>query len=266
MRDVDTSYAIRKGGVCVTHGAVGNKRCSHKGCTYSARKGGVCVTHGAVVSRCSHKGCIKSARNGGVCTTHGAERKRCSHEGCPNQVVKGGVCITHGATKKRKRCSHKGCTNHVVKMEECVSLMAHRNRSENVVATRDVQTKPKRVGKVCITHGAKAKVQQCSRRGCTSNVRKGGVCNKHPTKSSINAITNPTLQTNTDVTPVIPSCQSINYEEEEEEEEEEELNSWIWKSSRMMTTVLYQIISNATPGPMLVVSSSIYVFTKPRNG
>ena len=145
MRDVDTSYAIRKGGVCVTHGAVGNKRCSHKGCTYSARKGGVCVTHGAVVSRCSHKGCIKSARNGGVCTTHGAERKRCSHEGCPNQVVKGGVCITHGATKKRKRCSHKGCTNHVVKMEECVSLMAHRNRSENVVATRDVQTKPKRV-------------------------------------------------------------------------------------------------------------------------
>jgi hypothetical protein len=36
---------------------------------------------------------------------------------------------------------------------------------------------------------------------------------------------NPTLQPNANVTPVILSSQSINYEDEEE------LNSWIWKSN-----------------------------------
>jgi hypothetical protein len=75
--------------------------CSHEGCTNVVKKGGVCVTHGAKVTkkRCSFRGCTNHVVKGGVCVTHGAKMKQCSHKGCTNQVVNGGVCTTHGATK-----------------------------------------------------------------------------------------------------------------------------------------------------------------------
>jgi hypothetical protein len=72
------------------------KRCSHEGCTNFAKKGGVCVTHGAMVKQCSREGCTNKAVKGGVCITHGAEVtcKCCTHEGCTNKARKGGVCFT----------------------------------------------------------------------------------------------------------------------------------------------------------------------------
>jgi hypothetical protein len=106
------------------------KLCSSMGCANQARKGGVCVTHGAIKKHklCSHDGCTKQAVKGGVCITHGAtrEHKRCSFDGCTNQAVKGGVCVTHGA--KRKRCSFDGCTSNAKKGGVCYR---HRLRSFN---------------------------------------------------------------------------------------------------------------------------------------
>jgi hypothetical protein len=54
--------------------------------------------------------------------------------------------------------------------------------------------------------------------GCTNNAKKEGVCWRHRSKN-INATKN------NDVTPVIASRRSADYEEEEE------LNSWIWRSN-----------------------------------
>ena len=37
-----------------------------------SRKGGVCITHGAMLKRCSHEGCANGAEKGGVCWRHDA--------------------------------------------------------------------------------------------------------------------------------------------------------------------------------------------------
>jgi hypothetical protein len=91
--------------------------CSADGCTNRVRKGGVCIRHGAKVKRCSIEGCNNHAKIGGVCDKHGAKRKTCSSEACTNQAQIGGVCIRHGA--KVKLCSSEGCTNQATKGGVC---------------------------------------------------------------------------------------------------------------------------------------------------
>jgi hypothetical protein len=94
----------------------------------------------------------------------------------------------------KKRCRDEGCTNQAYK------------------------------GGVCVTHGAK--VKRCTfEGGCTNQAKKGGVCITHGSKDLNKS---PKVQPNANVTPSIPSCQSINYKDEDEEE----LNSWIWRSYR----------------------------------
>jgi hypothetical protein len=46
------------------------KRCSHEGCKNGVRKGGVCVTHGAKIKQCSFEGCTNQVVKGGVCYRH----------------------------------------------------------------------------------------------------------------------------------------------------------------------------------------------------
>jgi hypothetical protein len=57
-----------------------------------------------------------------------------------------------------------------------------------------------------------------------NQARKGGGCYRHGLKDLNKS---PKVQPNANVTPSIPSHQSINYEDEDEDE----LNSWIWRSS-----------------------------------
>ena len=144
---------------------------------------------------------------------HGAKVKRCSFEGCTNHVVKGGVCFTHGAKVEQKQCSFKGCTNWVVNGGVCVTHGAKRKLCSFEGCTNKVQK-----GGVCITHGAMTK--RCSFEGCTNGVVNGGVCRRH-SSTNINATNS------NDVTPVIASRRSVDYDYEEEEE----LNSWIWRST-----------------------------------
>ena len=65
--------------------------------------------------------------------------------------------------------------------------------------------------------GVKASVKtnkrkRCSHEGCTNQVVMGGVCVTHGSKDLNKS---PKVQPNAYVTPSVPSCQSINYEDED---------------------------------------------------
>ena len=109
--------------------------CSQEGCVNQVRKGGVCIRHGAKVKRkirtCNTEGCANQVRKGGVCIRHGAKRTKkkytCSYEGCNNHVVKGGVCIRHGHHGQERLAVMKDVPT-LLSMEEFVSGMAQRKR------------------------------------------------------------------------------------------------------------------------------------------
>lgn len=107
-----------------------HKICSHRGCVNIVKKGGVCIRHGAQARKCSHKGCNNNALNDGVCVRHGAQRATCGHDGCTNKVLKGGVRARHGVTCIIERCTNKVSTGDMcAKHFATIKTMIFRNEN-----------------------------------------------------------------------------------------------------------------------------------------
>jgi len=189
------------------------KICKHEGCTNQVQNGGVCRRHGAKLTqyKCTHVGCTNYAHNGRdrLCDSHrhGGKRKKYKYarricvQNSEKEFDASTDNISNDVQEKNKQAEEppllqtEGSSANIKMLvdDEAISTKRKQPPSAPMYATEVSVprrwiyickhkgcTSQVRNGGVCITHGAKPTI--CTYIGCTKSSNKGGLCFRHGVK------------------------------------------------------------------------------------
>ncbi|EQC25391.1 hypothetical protein SDRG_16718 [Saprolegnia diclina VS20] len=119
--------------------------CYFKDCHQPVQPGSwKCIYHRRR-TRCLVEECTNQVYARNLCVRHGGQ-KSCCVQGCCRNARQAGFCYRHSGDDSRRRCSFAGCVRKAI------------------------------LGGKCISHGG---AKMCTIEGCSSHVRKKGLCCRH---------------------------------------------------------------------------------------